>query len=446
MGADDLERRVEETLKTLPESERAEAAKSTQAETDPIKDITAPLDGLPDDASPVRVEEALRSLAFSLKGFDALRCATVREAVVKKLERFGISSPARMVDAAFQDGQSGTSGQQQGQPVLCEDPQPWPEAVDGATLLNEIVTILKRFIILPPHAAEAAALWVFHSHSLDAFSISPLFTITSPVKRSGKTLFLEFLSLLVPRNLLASSISPAAFFRVIEKFAPSLLIDEGDALFKGKDDSNEELRGIIDAGHRKSSAFVVRCIGDKHEPTRFATWCPKAIALIGKLPGTLEDRSIVIPMKRKGIGESIEKFKNNKVEPPLEILKRKAIRWANDNINKLRKIEPEDQEGLNDRATNNWEPLLAVADCVGGGWPKVARAAAKGLSSSVDEADSSVSIQLLVDLRGLFAERGADKLPSEDICKALGEMEERPWPEWGRQKKPITPPPTGKTA
>ena len=106
MGADDLERRVEETLDTLSESERAETVESAQAEADPIKDITAPLDGLPDDAPLGRVEEALRGLAFSLKGFDSLRCAIVREAVVKKLERFGITSPARMVDAAFQDGHS----------------------------------------------------------------------------------------------------------------------------------------------------------------------------------------------------------------------------------------------------------------------------------------------------------------------------------------------------
>jgi len=155
MAADDQERKVAEEIKDLPKDEQAEVIDSAQANADPIKEITAPLDGLPDDAPLGRVENTLRSLALSLDGVDSLRRATVREAAIQKLEKVkGISAPAKLVDAAFQDGQSGAPGHQQGQPVLCEDPQPWPEVVDGATLLNEIIAILKRFIILTPYPPQ----------------------------------------------------------------------------------------------------------------------------------------------------------------------------------------------------------------------------------------------------------------------------------------------------
>lgn len=60
---------------------------------------------------------------------------------------------------------------------------------------------------------------------------------------------------------------------------------------------SEELRGILNASHVKSEAFVIRTEGDrKREPRNYSTWCAKAVALIGSLQGddtakgyTLED-------------------------------------------------------------------------------------------------------------------------------------------------------------
>jgi len=432
MGGD-LKSRVEEAIATMSEEDRKKLNESTQAETNPIKDITASLDGLPDDAPLVRVEEVLRGLAFSLKGFDSLRCAMVREAVVKKLERFGITSPARMVDAAIQGEQSGTPDQQQGRPVLFDDPELWPEAVDGATLLEDIVSTLKQFVVLPSHSPESVALWILHAHALEAFTISPLLVVTSPTKRSGKTLLLEVISCLTVRHIFASNITPATLFRCVDKYTPSLLIDEADTFLR----DNDELRGILNAGHRKSSAYIMRTVGDEHEPVFFVTWCAKAIALIGKLPGTLEDRSIAIPIKRKGRGERVDRFNTDKGKLDLTPIKRKAMRWIFDNLDALRKADPETPTELNDRAADNWRPLLAISDRIGGHWPERARKAARELSGLVDEAENSAAIQLLTDLEKLFVECDTDKLPSEDICEALAIMQDRPWPEW-RRGKPIT--------
>jgi putative DNA primase/helicase len=79
----------------------------------------------------------------------------------------------------------------------------------------------------------------------------------------------------------------------------SLLVDEADSFLGEK----EELRGILNSGHTRDAAYVVRTVGDEHEPRRFSTWAAKAVAMIGHLPDTLADRSIIIPMRRRAPGE-----------------------------------------------------------------------------------------------------------------------------------------------
>ena len=400
--------------------------------SDPISELISFLDGLDGKTSLAKVEDALRTLALALNGADPLRRATVREGALKKLEKIGISAPARLLDAAFGNGQAETE-QQQGRPVLFDDPEPWLTPVDGASLLDDLVLTLKRFVVFPSHAVVALVLWVLHAHALEAFSISPILAIISVIKHSGKTLLLELVSLLVSRRLFASNITPAALFRAVEKFTPALLIDEADTFLR----DNDELRGILNASHRRASAFVVRTVGDEHDPAIFATWCAKAIALIGKLPGTLEDRSVLISLKRKSHGEQIEIFRIDRAAAEFAILKRRAARWVADNLDALRKADPETPSALNDRAADNWRPLLAIADLAGGKWPERARAAALALSENVDEAENSALIQLLDDLRKLFESREVDRLASSDVAETFGAMEERPWSEW-RRGKPLT--------
>ena len=87
------------------------------------------------------------------------------------------------------------------------------------------------------------------------------------------------------------------------------------------------------------------------------------------------------------------------------------------------------------RGADNWRPLLAIADIIGGEWPTLARRIAK----EVIEEDSSHRTQLLFDIKGVFEDQAVDRITSADLCEVLGKMEDRPWPEWGRNGKPITP-------
>ena len=312
-------------------------------------------------------------------------------------------------------------------------PEPWPDPVDGAALLSEMTAAVLKYVVMETGSAEAVALWTLHAHALDAFQISPRLAITLPEKRCGKTTALDVVQFLTPRPLSTSNTTAAAIFRTIEAARPTLLIDEADTFLT----SSEEIRGVLNSGHRRSGAFVLRLVGDDHEPRRFSTWTPVAIALIGKLPDTLEDRSIPIRMRRRLPSETITQFRADRTDD-LKDLGRKAARWAIDNLEALRAMDPEVPLTITNRDADNWRPLLAIADAAGGDWPAGARAIAETMTGKGEGEDQSLKTMLLEDIRSVFATKGVDKLPSADLVEALLGMKDRPWPELGRAAKPIT--------
>lgn len=311
---------------------------------------------------------------------------------------------------------------------LVEDVEPWPEKVDGANLLEQLVTTFSRFLALPDGAAEAMAFWCFHTFCLDAFQITPRLTLLSPEKRCGKTTAMMLIGQLVNRPLSTSNITAAALFRTIEAVQPTLILDETDTFIWNSDD----LRGVLNSGHNRLMSYVIRTTGDHHNPKPFSTWAPVAIAAIGKIPDTLEDRSVVIRMRRKSPAESVERFRGDRVEE-FAVLQQKMRRWANDNILALRSADPDVPEKLHDRAADNWRPLLAIADRCGGAWPETARRIACSLSDGMD--DSSHSVQLLEDIRAIIGT--ADRISSADLITRLTNLEDRPWCEW-RNGKPMS--------
>jgi putative DNA primase/helicase len=193
--------------------------------------------------------------------------------------------------------------------TIGEDPTPSLFPVDGAALLDRLHNVFERFIVISePAAYDALALWVVLTYVIHAIDCLPILAIISPEKRCGKTTLLGILSCLTFRPLASSNISSAALYRSIEKWHPTLLIDELDSF----GDATDELRGILNSGHTPNTAFVIRCDGENKEPRQFTTWAPKVLALIGRLPGTLEDRSITISMKRRTRFERVERFRRGR--------------------------------------------------------------------------------------------------------------------------------------
>ena len=389
------------------------------------------LSRLSETSSPAETETALRKFATALAGCDQLRRGVARLAAISQLTASGVPSPAGLVDAALkvalgdhrQDLASGGS-------VFLEEPEPWPDAVSGQEVLEAIVAIVKRYVALPVEAAVAVALWVLSTFAFAATTVAPVLAITSPVMRCGKSTLLDVLGALVWKALITSNITTAALFRTIEKYGPTLLFDEGDTLVG----QHEDMRGVLNASHYKTTARVIRTVGDSYEPRVFSTWCPKAIALIGKLPTTLQDRSIHIAMRRRAPGERLERLRRDRINDDLRELRQKASRWAQDNLDAIRAADPEDLAGLHDRAQDNWRPLLAIADVLGGEWPEKARVAARALEGAEDGSDSAAEVQLLNDIREIFREKQADIVSSAELVQTLHALEDRPWGEWKRGK------------
>ena len=314
---------------------------------------------------------------------------------------------------------------------LFSDPEPWPDPVDGAALLDALAASFTRYVVLPDGAANALALWVVFAHAHDAAQVSPIMAVVSPEKRCGKTTCLAILQALAPRALPTANITAAALFRTVEKWGPTVLIDEADTFLR----DNDELRGILNSGHARASAFVVRTVGDNHEPRHFRTWAPKAIAFIGALPDTLADRSIHLRLRRKRPDEIVERLRLDRMDG-LTIIKRQAARWAADNLDALRGADPNVPADLHDRAADNWRTILAIADLARGGWPGRARETARVVSND-DNGEMSGAVMLLADIRAIMFHPAVERIASANLVEALVGMEDRPWPEWKRGK-PIT--------
>ena len=319
----------------------------------------------------------------------------------------------------------------QGRAITFSAPEPWREPVDGATLLDEISKAIGAHVVMPEASRDACALWAAHTFLLDCTMISPRLAITSPTRGCGKTTALDVISQLVLRPLPAANISASAIFRVVEGSRPTLLIDEADTFLR----NNEELRGILNSGHRKGGA-VLRSVGDDHEPRWFSTYGACAIALIGQLPATLTDRSVPITLTRRKRDEDITPFRLDRVAH-LVVLARKLARWTADNEIAIAATEPEMPAGIFNRAADNWRPLLSIAMVAGGGWvARAQKAALAGVAADTD--DAALLERLLGDIRMIFASREVERMPSAALVEALTEMDGRPWAEFGRSEKPIT--------
>lgn len=400
----------------------------------PIGDLAATLglSTLPENAPPDSILATVeRVRTWRRNGADPVDVAMLGEIARRQWKQAGASRPTELWDATTPPREDRDDDRLQGRALVLSDPEPWPEPVDGAELLGELVRTYARYLAQPDGAATADALWTLHAHAHDVAVVSPLLAFSSAAKRCGKTTALTVLGALVPRPLPASNITAAALFRAVEAYRPTLLVDEADTFLRDR----EELRGILNSGHTRAGAQVIRTVGDDHETRTFTTWSPKAIALIGDLPDTLRDRAIEVRLRRRRPDEAVERVRLDRLGE-LEPLRRRCARWAADNLDALREADPDVPGELHDRASDNWRPLLAIADVAGGEWPERARRAALRLSGAeVDDGDAGVL--LLSDLRDLFAARGADRLASAEIVGALTEMEDRPWPEW-RRGQPLT--------
>lgn len=307
----------------------------------------------------------------------------------------------------------------------------------GAVLLDDVERFTRRFVVTSDAALVAAALFIVHTHAFDAADCTPRFVLTSKEPQSGKTRFAEVLRLLVSRPLFVANISEPALFRRIDAGKITLLVDEVDAIFGPKARDREDLRALLNAGYERG-AVVTRCVGEGSKMTTkdFGVFAPVVLAGLGRLPETIEQRSIIVRLKRRAPSEPVEKLRRRTIGADADPLRERVAAWAEAHLPVLAASEPELPDGLSDRAGDVWEPLLAIADHAGGTWPERARHAAIELFSSRDTDQSTLGVRLLADVRSILT--GEDGIASGDLAGRLAAIEGSPWPTWGRDDMPLT--------
>ncbi len=279
------------------------------------------------------------------------------------------------------------------------------------------------------HVVKAVAgcervLWADKEYIFGQFESTPYLAITSPEKRSGKSRLLEVLQRLTARPWFTVLPSEAVVFRKIQKDAPTLLLDDLDAIYGKKAREHEGLRAILNAGSRRGTT-VPRCVPPNFDVKDFPVYCPKALAGIGELPDTVADRSIPIRLARKKKTEKIRRFRWREADAAAAPIIASLEAWgASTDLSEAR---PEIPEELNDRAADGWEGLLAIADAAGVDWPEAARDAAKHLHTEITEDDETIGVRLLSDIKVLFSERSLAVLFTEELIPALNAIEEAPW-------------------
>ena len=385
--------------------------------------VTVPIEDAPPEAE-ARIRElaSLDSVAYEQIRRDEAKRLGIRTTALDKAVAAARGDQARAADHLAE---------------LFPTVEPWPAPVDGATLLESLEAAINRHVALAPAAAIAVATWILHTYVFDAFSHTPRLLITSPAPRCGKSTLLEILRIACNRPLLAANTTAAAVFRVVEAAAPSLLIDEADAFLS----TSEELRGILNAGFEANGRVLrVEEAQGGLRPRVFRCFAPVALAGIGRMPGTLEDRSVPIVLQR---AEEASRSRLTKLRAPgardaLATLARQCARWALDHRERLA-LAPDVPSALNDRQADISVPLLSIADLVGGDWPdRLRRALLTLFGSDRDRAAIDLGSLLLADCHAIFAETGSLRITSGELASRLAGIETSPWGEIAAGR-PITP-------
>jgi hypothetical protein len=303
-----------------------------------------------------------------------------------------------------------------------------PSNVDGEVLVRDIEQFIRRFVVLPGRTLLPLALWTVGTHLFGVFDSYAYLVITSPTPRCGKSRVLEILSLLCANPERTSNISEAAMFRLIERFKPTLLLDEMEQL-REKGERAQILRNLLNAGNRRD-AMAIRCAEGGKTIERCQVYCPKALAAIGSLPDTITDRSVVVRMQRRTLEEKIERFLFQRAERQARQILGRIAAWSKQHQNTIQVAyaNAPDLEFIEDRDAESWTPLfslLAVADA-----SRLAelRECAEVLCGQKqdDAAEEHLTVRLICDAATVL--HGDEKyIPSAELLRRLREIEDSPW-------------------
>ena len=373
------------------------------------------------DNSGVFFEPETLSRLVALKRNRPDQWVNLRDRIKRECPNVPIQELDKMIKALL-----GGGARLQGHAIVWPQYVPYPNPVDGAALVRDLVKLVKTYVAMPEGGAEAVVAWALYAWVFEAFGVCPNLMISAPERESGKTRLTEMISWMVPRPQPVSDASAAAIVRGIESYRPTMLFDEAQHFLKRRPE--DPIRGILLAAFTKRFAEVFKIEGDANEMRAFSTFTPKVMngRKLANIDDMLTSRSVVIPMtraKRQMPDLSVTH------DPVGDDLRSKCARWRDDHFEALKEAKP-DMSGLTGRVADVWRPLFAVADAVGGEWPHAVRCAARSLgklTKTVADGDS-LGVQLLSDIHQEFQSQGyPDRLETSKLDRALNDRQEHPW-------------------
>ncbi len=315
------------------------------------------------------------------------------------------------------------------------DTVPWPESITGDEVMMLIAATLKRFIVFRREEdITQCALWTVAEHCYDEFDIFPRLNVTAVAPGCGKTSLLRVIQDLLNRPKACDSLTCAYLYRLIEAAQPvALVVDELDSYIQ----TDKNLVGVFNSGHKKGGTVGrVDKIGEQLVPCDYATFAPVVYGMIGRPPGPLGSRSLVVRLLKKRPTDEVkdyDKTEHPELEAETTVIRRKIARWVADHRVDIRNVNP-DTKSLSNRDRNNWRPLLKVAAVLG---KAHLDAAYKAADVPIVEYDETVQIKLLRDIRNIFYSRGVEKIPSTVLIRDLALQRESPWSTYRSGRDPI---------
>jgi len=257
--------------------------------------------------------------------------------------------------------------------------------------LDVIEGWLKRYVhYTDDHCLTTHVLWCAHAHLMEHWDISPRLGFFSAMPGSGKTNALMLTSYLCAppdrAGNVSISVSPATLARQGEDAAgraPDIqpqFLDEIDNLYNAasKDGSADLTTAILNGGYKRGNSYERMVGANRDQVKRFGIFGAVGIAGLGRarLPDSLSDRLLRIPMEPIKSGESVERFRQRILEGEHRSYRDALWEFCDRADGKIDIESVAIPEALSGRDIDNWEPLLAVGEVAGNDWAARGRRAA----------------------------------------------------------------------
>jgi hypothetical protein len=280
--------------------------------------------------------------------------------------------------------------------------EPWDQPVDTRALLKDVAAQFRRYIVVHDGAAAVIVpLLIAFAWCHDAATYSPILVVQAADNNAAKTNACKAIALLTPRAHIIVEPTGPALYRFVDRYHPTLIIDDADRLLPRRPD----LAHIVNASWARDIPIPrADAHGNEHLYDPFCLKVLNGIDLLAHLAPATRTRCITIDLLPKLANEEVISFRFAGEDENFLTLRRKLLRWSNDNKAALAAAKPRMPEGFTNRLEENFVWPFAIADLAGGDWPKKARDAAVALSRSHDE--PSLGKRLLAIFFNLFVAHG----------------------------------------